>query len=81
MALPGSGLGHLVRAGVPLGHGGLDADTDRVLVSACSLDRPDDPAVFVAISVEPEDHPTLSVGTRAEMAEHKAPPHTVEGTV
>ena len=59
---------------------GLYADTDRVLVSACSLDRPDDPAVFVAIRVEPADHPTLSMGTRAEMAEHKAPPHTVEGT-
>ena len=59
---------------------GLYADTDRVLVSACSLDRPDDPAVFVAISVEPADHPTLSMGTRAEMAEPKAPPHTVKGT-
>ena len=59
---------------------GLYADTNRVLVSACSLDRPDDPAVFVAIRVEPAENPTLSVGTRAEMAEHKAPPHTVEGT-
>ena len=59
---------------------GLYADTERVRVSACSLDRPDDPVVFVAISVEPADNPTLSVGTRAEMAEHKAPPHTVEGT-
>ena len=59
---------------------GLYADTDRVLVSACSLARPDDPAVFVAIRVEPAENPTLSVGTRAEMAEHKAPPRTVEGT-
>ena len=59
---------------------GLYADTDRVLVSACSLRHPDDPAVFVAIRVEPAENPTLSVGTRAEMAEHKAPPYTVEGT-
>ena len=56
------------------------ADTDRILVSVCSLDRPDDPAVFVAIRVEPADNPTLSMGTRAEMAEHQAPPHAVEGT-
>ena len=72
----GAGGGRVVRGGTE----GLYADTDRVLVSACSLDRPDDPAVFVAIRVEPEDHPTLSMGTRAEMAEHKAPPRTVEGT-
>ena len=72
----GTGCARVYRWGTE----GLYADTDHVQVSACSLDRPDDPAVFVAIRVEPADHPTLSMGTRAEMAEHKAPPRTVEGT-
>ena len=72
----GAGGGRVYRGGTE----GLYADTDRVLVSACSRDRPDDPAVFVAISVEPADHPTLSMGTGAEMAEHKAPLHTAEST-
>ena len=71
----GTGCARVYRWGTE----GLYADTDHVQVSACSLDRPDDPAVFVAIRVEPADHPTLSMGTRAEMAEHKAPPRTVEG--
>ena len=60
---------------------GLYADTNRVLVSACTLDRPDDPAVFVAIRVEPADNPTLSLGTRVEMEDQEAQAQPNERTL